>query len=75
MDPSIGAAVMRWAPVEVKLGSAQLDDAAAHLRRLRDRVDLGRMGEPSFLAVITAGATAYRRDDGVFVIPLACLRN
>ena len=28
----------------------------------------------SFLAVVTAGATAYRRDDGVLVIPLACLR-
>ncbi|MDO4899192.1 ATP-binding protein [Actinomyces sp.] len=65
----------RWAPLEVKLGSRQLDAAAAHLRRLRDRVDTARMGEPSFLAVITAGATAYRRDDGVFVIPLACLRN
>ncbi|RAX24568.1 MULTISPECIES: ATP-binding protein [unclassified Actinomyces] len=74
-DAVIVLADGRWAPVEVKLGSAQLDDAAAHLRRLRDRVDLDRMGEPSFLAVITAGATAYRRDDGVFVIPLACLRN
>ncbi|RLP10732.1 ATP-binding protein [Propionibacterium australiense] len=63
----------RWAPFEVKLGSRQLDEAAAHLRRLRDRVDVDRMGEPSFLAVITAGATAYRRDDGVLVIPLACL--
>ena len=74
-DAVIVLADGRWAPVEVKLGSAQLDDAAAHLRRLRDRVDPDRMGEPSFLAVITAGATAYRRDDGVFVILLACLRN
>ena len=64
----------RWAPIEVKLGSRQLDEAATHLRRLRERVDADRMGEPSFLAVVTAGATAYRRDDGVLVIPLACLR-
>lgn len=63
----------RWAPVEVKLGSRQVDDAARNLLRLRERVDSGRMGEPSFLAVVTAGATAYRRDDGVLVIPLACL--
>lgn len=75
VDAVIVLADGRWAPVEVKLGSAQLDDAASHLRRLRDRVDLDRMGEPSFLAVITAGATACRRDDGVFVIPLACLRH
>ena len=64
----------RWAPIEVKLGSRQIDEAATHLRRLRERVDADRMGEPSFLAVVTAGATAYRRDDGVLVIPLACLR-
>ncbi|WP_244963363.1 ATP-binding protein [Actinomyces trachealis] len=65
----------RWAPVEIKLGTRQLDAAAAHLRRLRDRVDLDRMREPSFLVVITAGAAAYRRDDGVLVLPLACLRH
>lgn len=74
-DAVIVLADGRWAPIEVKLGSRQLDDAAAHLRRLRDRVDLDRVGEPSFLAAITAGATAYRRDDGVLVIPLACLRH
>ena len=73
-DAVIVLADGRWAPIEVKLGSRQLDEAAAHLRRLRERVDANRMGEPSFLAVVTAGATAYRRDDGVLVVPLACLR-
>lgn len=73
-DAVIVLADGRWAPIEVKLGSRQLDEAATHLRRLRERVDAERMGEPSFLAVVTAGATAYRRDDGVLVIPLACLR-
>ena len=73
-DAVIVLADGRWAPIEVKLGSRQLDEAAAHLRRLRERVDVDRMGEPSFLAVVTAGVTAYRRDDGVLVVPLACLR-
>ena len=73
-DAVIVLADGRWAPIEVKLGSRQLDEAAAHLRRLRERVDADRMGEPSFLAVVTAGGTAYRRDDGVLVVPLACLR-
>ncbi len=72
-DAVIVLADGRWAPIEVKLGSRQLDEAAAHLRRLRERVDADRMGEPSFLAVVTAGGTAYRRDDGVLVVPLACL--
>ncbi|WP_240611435.1 MULTISPECIES: DUF4143 domain-containing protein [unclassified Actinobaculum] len=62
----------RWAPLEVKIGSRELDDAAKRLRRLRERVDTRRMGEPSFLGIITAGVTAYRRPDGVLVIPLAC---
>ena len=73
-DAVIVLADGRWAPIEVELGSRQFDEAATHLRRLRERVDADRMGEPSFLAVVTAGATAYRRDDGVLVIPLACLR-
>lgn len=73
-DAVIVLADGRWAPIEVKLGSRQLDEAAAHLRRLHERVDANRMGEPSFLAVVTAGTTAYRRDDGVLVVPLACLR-
>ena len=73
-DAVIVLADGRWAPIEVKLGSRQIDEAATHLRRLRERVDADRMGEPSFLAVVTAGATAYRCDDGVLVIPLACLR-
>ena len=73
-DAVIVLADGRWAPIEVKLGSRQLDEAATHLRLLRERVDANRMGEPSFLAVVTAGTTAYRRDDGVLVVPLACLR-
>lgn len=63
----------RWAPIEVKLGGGQIDDAARGLRSLAERVDVARMGEPSFLAVVTAGEAAYRRDDGVLVVPLACL--
>lgn len=32
------------------------------------------MGAPSFLMVITGGEFAYRRDDGVFVVPIGCLK-
>lgn len=63
----------RWALVEVKLGSAQIDEAAANLRKLADRVDSRTLGEASFLMVLTGTATAYRRDDGVLVVPLGCL--
>lgn len=64
----------RWAPVEVKLGGSGIDDAARNLLTLRDRVDAAKMGAPSFLMVLTGTQTAYRREDGVLVVPLACLK-
>lgn len=63
----------RWAPIEVKLGGSKIDDAADNLRSLADRVDQSRMGAPSFLMVLTGTQAAYVREDGVLVVPLACL--
>ncbi|MGM9777520.1 MAG: ATP-binding protein [Prevotella sp.] len=74
-DMIIQLADGRWAPVEVKMGSKQIDEAAAHLRKLREKVNTDKMGEPSFLMVLTAGEFAYRRDDGVVVVPLGCLKD
>jgi len=63
----------RWAPIEVKMGEGSVDAGAKYLLKLVDRVDCGREGGPSFLMVLTATSTAYRREDGVFVVPLAML--
>lgn len=65
----------RWAAVEVKLGNRQIEEAAAHLLKLKERVDTERMGEPSFLMVMTGGEFAYRREDGVLVVPVGCLKE
>jgi hypothetical protein len=65
----------RWAAVEVKLGSKQIDEAAANLIKLSEKVDADKMGHPSFLMVLTGGEYAYRRSDGVWVVPLASLRE
>lgn len=65
----------RWAPIEVKLGEGKVEEAAKHLKRLSGRVDSQKMGEPSFLMVVTGTQAAYERDDGVLVVPLACLRD
>jgi len=43
------------------------------LKKLADRIDQDHEGRPSFLMVLTATAAAYRRDDGVLVVPLATL--
>ena len=63
----------RWAAIEVKLGDSWIDDAAANLLKLRDKVNTDAMGEPAFLAVITATRYAYTRPDGVHVIPITLL--
>lgn len=65
----------RWAAVEVKLGVRMVDEAAKNLLRLRDAVDQEKMNKPSFLLVLTGDKYAYRREDGVYVVPLACLRD
>lgn len=64
----------RWAPIEVKLGNRQIDEAAKNLLSLKSKIDTKKMGAPSFLMVITGGEFAYRRDDGVFVVPIGCLK-
>ncbi|MDE5888258.1 MAG: DUF4143 domain-containing protein [Muribaculaceae bacterium] len=65
----------RWAPVEVKMGQKQIEEAAAHLLKLSQKVDTEKMGQPSFLMVLTGGEYAYRRKDGVWVVPLGCLKD
>jgi hypothetical protein len=65
----------RWAAVEMKLGQGNIDDAAKNLLRVKGKVDEEKMGAPSFLMVITSSGYAYRRDDGVLVVPIGCLKD
>nr|WP_217625009.1 DUF4143 domain-containing protein [Bifidobacterium vespertilionis] len=66
----------RYGLVEVKLGGDRLiDEGAANLRKLADRIDDERMGGPSFLMVLTGvGSYSYVRPDGVVVAALSTLR-
>ncbi len=63
----------RWALVEVKLGSSAIEEAAEHLKKLANKIDSDREGKASFLMVLTGTTTAYRRNDGIIVVPLASL--
>lgn len=65
----------RWAAIEVKMGSKQIEEAAANLLKLASKIDEDKMGSPSFLMVLTGGEYAYRRPDGVWVVPVGCLRE
>jgi hypothetical protein len=63
----------QWAALEVKLGQRDIDTGARSLLRVAANVDTDRHGEPVFLAVVTGWGYAYRRADGVFVIPIGTL--
>lgn len=65
----------RWAAVEVKLGGGPaVDEGAESVAAAAASIDQEKVGEPAFLAVVTAvGQYAYLREDGVYVIPLALL--
>ena len=64
----------RWGLVEIKLNQSQADAASDSLRRVANKVDQTIMGVPSFLLVVTADGYAYRRNDGVYVVPIGCLK-
>ena len=62
---------------EVKLGGEKLiEEGAENLRTLKEKIDTTKMKAPSFLMVlIGVGDYAYRRQDGVYVVPIGCLKD
>ena len=65
----------RWGAVEVKMGSKEIETAAENLKILREKINVAKMKEPSFLMVLTASEIGYQRKDGVYIIPIGCLRE
>lgn len=66
-----------YALMEIKLGGQErINEGAANLMALAENIDTDRMPAPSFMAVITGvGPYAYRRQDGIYVIPAGCLKD
>jgi hypothetical protein len=66
----------RWGAVEVKIGGQEeIEKAAGNLKKLLEKIDHEKTGEPAFLMVLTAKGFAYRRTDGVYVVPIGCLKD
>lgn len=72
----------RYALIEFKLGSAEIEEGAKHLLTIRELVRRHNekekqvpLREPDLMLVITGGTMAYTREDGVKVIPIACLKD
>lgn len=67
----------RYGLIEIKLGGDSLiEQGAQTLNALAGRIDTTKMKHPSFLMVLTAtGNYAYRRADGIYVVPLGALKD
>jgi len=65
----------KWGAIEIKLGNKQIEEAAQNLLTLRAKIDEEKMGKDSFLMIVTGGQYAYQRNDGIWVVPIGCLRD
>lgn len=63
--------------IEIKLGGDKLiEEGAESLKAMESKIDTGKMKAPTFLMVLTGvGDYAYRRKDGVCVVPIGCLKD
>lgn len=72
----------RYALIEFKLGSKQIEDGARHLLKIEQLIKEYNEKEkqiplrlPNLKIIITATQYRYKRSDGVLVIPIGCLKN
>jgi predicted AAA+ superfamily ATPase len=75
VDAIIQLADGRWGAAEVKMGAGEIEDAAENLLRLRQVIDTEKMNQPSFLMVLTGTEYAFQLKNGVWVVPIGCLKD
>ena len=57
-------------------GDTFIEDGAENLKNLASKIDTTKMNPPSFLMVLTeVGDYAFRRKDGVYLVPIGCLKD
>lgn len=72
----------KFALIEIKLGQNSVDEGAKHLNEIERLIKeyntkekQNKLRLPDIKMVITGTEYGYRREDGVFVIPIGCLRD
>ena len=67
----------RYGLAEIKLGGQKfIEDAADNLKSLSNKIDTSKIPAPSFLMIVIGiGEFAYKREDGIFIVPIGCLKN
>jgi len=67
----------KYGLIEIKLGGEKLiEEGANNLQVLLAKIDTEKMNMPSFMMILTGtGEYAYRRNDGIYIVPIGCLKN
>lgn len=67
----------RYGLIEIKLGGDDLiEEAVKNLKKLESIIDDTKMNKPAFMMVLVGlGSYAYKREDGIYVVPVGCLKN
>ncbi len=67
----------KYGLIEIKLGGDDLiNEGANNLIKLSEKIDTNKMHKPAFMMVLCGIAPfAYKREDGVFVVPISCLKD
>ena len=72
----------RYALIEFKLGSHEIEEGAKHLNQIEKLVEAYNATEkqcpmrlPDLKLIITGTQYGYKRDDGVYVVPIGCLKD
>ncbi len=67
----------KYGLIEIKLGGdEQIAEGVKNLKAMENKLDISKMNAPSFLMVlIGVGPYAYRREDGIYIVPIGCLKN
>lgn len=66
----------KYGLIEVKLGSSGINEAKEHLLKLKNMMKQGKTEkEPSFLMIITGSNECMKTEDGIYIVPIDCLKN
>ena len=67
----------RYGLAEIKLGGQRLiEEGVENLKALEKKIDTSKMPGPSFMMIVVGiGDFAYRREDGIYIVPIGCLRH
>ena len=65
----------QWAGFEIKMGTHRIEEGSIVLKKLKEKLVSKGAAKPAFLCVITGGGPLYIRDDGIYVIPIDCLKQ